>query len=364
MAVRSSLLALLSLCAGGINLAHTQPIHTTTSHDREALIAATVHAKVVYPSYGQARAIVVVAHCTMCWGDWYPHLAELADDQKLLFVFVNSSPIDSVLHFTDLSNGAPHTWFSGYAKDLSQVLRDIRNLTANDESSQLYGKLESDAPALAMGHSLGGAGGLIATSEDEAFDAAFVLSPCMIHTEDLSAITKPIFVLSATFDGICPPRLVGRPYYDALVRAPTVLYAELVGGTHCNFMDVSGTDWELGASLGIPEIANGACSGVERVIGGLMGEPLTQDYWLDHQEQLALTVRYVGLFLDAALFGNRTYVSVLEELQQDEEAGILSNVQASLEPRDDNPLAGRPNGYQSPITSQKYLALTYESFCS
>ena len=69
---------------------------------------------------------------------------------------------------------------------------------------------------------------LSSNPQDSEFDAAFVLSPCMVHSTDLASISKPLFVLSATFDGICPASMVGLPYYEALVRSPAVFYAELV----------------------------------------------------------------------------------------------------------------------------------------
>jgi len=135
------------------------------STGRDHAIPNTVNAKLVYPSSGQARAIVVVAHCSMCWGDWYPHLASLAEPYNVMLVFLHSSPVDAFLHGMDVSNGAGHTYFSGFAKDMATVLRNVRDASANDPESEIYGRLAPDAPALAMGHSLGGAGGLIAAGE-------------------------------------------------------------------------------------------------------------------------------------------------------------------------------------------------------
>lgn len=358
-------LMMLSLMMGTLGVCNADSVQSGFSGEREALVPATVNTKVVYPADGPARAVVIIAHCTMCWGDWYPHLAGLATSHGLMLVFLHTSPVDSFLHFVDWSNGAAHTWFSGYAKDMTHTLHLIREAVA-DPGSELHGKLVSDAPALAVGHSLGGAGGLIATSQDASFAAAFVLSPCMVHSDDLAAITQPLFVLSATFDGICPPRMVGQQYYGALVRSRAAFYAELVGGTHCAFMDVAGTDWALGKSMGVPGLANGACSAVERMLGALFGEPLTQDYWLDHTEQLALTAKYVGLFVEAALLGDSTYESLVEALRLDGDAGVLANVKVALAPRvqsteDDHPPT---EPYSKPIMSQHYLALAAESFCT
>jgi len=212
---------------------------------RGAWWQGSVRATIVRPER-KATGIAVVAHCTLCWGDWYPHLEKLADTHDLMMVFLHSDVIDSPRHFFDFSNGAPHTWFSGYGEDMTKILHAVRD-SANEFGSELYGTLLPAAPAVAVGHSLGGAGSLIATSRDEDFEGAFVMSPCVVHSETLASISKPIMVLSATEDGICPPARTARPYYAALSRAPELYYAEIVGGTHCAFMDVSGTNWEAGA---------------------------------------------------------------------------------------------------------------------
>ena len=88
--------------------------------------------------------------------------------------------------------------------DVRLLLHAVRD-SANELGSELYGTLLPAAPAVAVGHSLGGAGSLIATSRDEDFEGAFVMSPCVVHSETLASISKPIMVLSATEDGICPP---------------------------------------------------------------------------------------------------------------------------------------------------------------
>lgn len=319
-----------------------------------------VNAKIVYPTDAPARAVAVVGHCTMCWGDWYPHLETLVESHGLLIVFVDSSPVDSVLHFFDTAS----TWFKGYGNDLSKVLAEVRFAAAHESSSAIYGRLAEGAPALAMGHSLGGAAGLHAVLEDDEFAAAFVLSPCMIAHEDLSAITKPVFLLSATFDGICPTARVGRPYYAAMRRSPAVFYAELVGGTHCGFMDVSGTDWDAGKSLGVDALANGACGVAERVTGAVFGEPLTQDYWLSHSDQLAYTAVYAGLFVEAALFSDAStndYVQLQRRLRSDEQAGILTHVQSALGGQDETLGPGPDSAGWVP--SESYPNLAYECLC-
>jgi pimeloyl-ACP methyl ester carboxylesterase len=356
----------LSLLLGALASCTAEPVHGGISDQRESLVPATVNANIIYPADGPARAVAIVAHCTMCWGDWYPHLADLATSHGLMLVFLHTSPTDSFLHWLNWSNGASHTWFTGYAKDMSEALHRIREQAASDPDSELHGKLAHGAPALAVGHSLGGASGLIAAGQDAGFKAAFVLSPCMVHSEDLAAITQPLFILSATFDGICPPRMVGRQYFDALVRSRAVFYAELVGGTHCGFMDVAGTKWAMGKSLGVPGLANGACSATERVLGAIFGEPLTQDYWLDHTEQLALTARYIGLFVEAALLCETTYESLAEALRLDGDAGVLANVQAALAPRAESLPDHRPPSepFREPIRSQQYMALVTESLCT
>jgi len=378
---------LLSLAIVVASLAEAAA-HTSLefSVPRGAWWQGSVRATIVRPER-KATGIAVVAHCTLCWGDWYPHLEELSDTHDLMMVFLHSDVIDSPRHFFDFSNGAPHTWFSGYGEDMTKVLHAVRD-SANEFGSELYGTLLPVAPAVAVGHSLGGAGSLIATSRDEDFEGAFVMSPCVVHSETLASISKPIMVLSATEDGICPPARTARPYYAALSRAPELYYAEIVGGTHCAFMDVSGTNWEAGAQLGVAEAAGGACRLAERGVGLLLGAPPPAET-LDNDAQRVTTARLAGLFFDALLGtaaerrgagaggglgpcptekplsesapcppAGSGRGALLAALAADEAAGLLSNVQSALGAREESPA---PEGAH--LASQNYLALLQECLC-
>ena len=209
---------------------------------RGAWWQGSVRATIVRPER-KATGIAVVAHCTLCWGDWYPHLEKLSDTHDLMMVFLHSDVIDSPRHFFDFSNGAPHTWFSGYGEDMTNVLHAVRD-SANEFGSELYGTLLPVAPAVAVGHSLGGAGSLIATSRDEDFEGAFVNVSLRGAQRDARVHLQANHGPLGDRGRHLPPRPTARPYYAALSRAPELYYAEIVGGTHCAFMDVSGTNWE------------------------------------------------------------------------------------------------------------------------
>ncbi|MFC1642730.1 hypothetical protein ACFL5O_08610, partial [Myxococcota bacterium] len=96
-----------------------------------------------------------------------------------------------------------------------------------DSSSPLFGKLNGRYGV--AGHSLGGGGTFHALINDSRVEAGMPMAPANIDSHDLSAITKPTFLIACSTDDLCSPASV-EGYYGTMNQAEK-LYVNMDSST-------------------------------------------------------------------------------------------------------------------------------------
>lgn len=109
-------------------------------------------------------------------------------------------------------------------------LQAALNYLINSSSSTIRSRIDSTRRAVS-GHSMGGGGTLIASSQDPTLKAGIPLTPYNTN-KNFSSVSVPQLIIGADGDGIAPINTYATPMYNSLPVATQKAYAVLNNATH------------------------------------------------------------------------------------------------------------------------------------
>lgn len=116
-----------------------------------------------------------------------------------------------------------------YPDSRATQLRAALNYVINSSSSTVRSRCRAADRGVA-GHSMGGGGTLIASSQDSSLRAGIPLTPWNTYT-NFSSVRVPQMIFAADGDTIAPPSSHARPFYNSITQAEKA-YALLNNATH------------------------------------------------------------------------------------------------------------------------------------
>jgi len=116
-----------------------------------------------------------------------------------------------------------------YPSSRATQLRAALNYMINSSSSTIRSRIRTADRGVA-GHSMGGGGTLIASSQDSTLRVGVPLTPWNTST-NFSSVRVPQMIFGADGDTIAPPGSHARPFYNSISLAEKA-YALLNGATH------------------------------------------------------------------------------------------------------------------------------------
>lgn len=116
-----------------------------------------------------------------------------------------------------------------YPSSRATQLRAALNYMINSASSTVRSRIRSSDRGVA-GHSMGGGGTLIASSQDSSLKVGIPLTPWNTYT-NFSSVRVPQMIFAADGDTIAPPASHARPFYNSITQAEKA-YALMNNATH------------------------------------------------------------------------------------------------------------------------------------
>eukprot|EP01083_Nonionella_stella_P229883 813149_1 len=212
-----------------------------------------------------------------------------------------------------------------FAIDQRYTLQWLNTVVNNNESSPLYGSVDTTR-SMAAGHSEGGGASILSVGSayvDRLFDAkyrfnsVFVMAPCgqsgdsvMEAAQRLSVAT---FVFSATMDCICPSEESKRLYY-AIPSSTCAYFSDVSNGTHCKWMNPR-------HSLAT------ACQDLEVEICKVLRPHGHQT--ISERHQIAIGIEYINLFLSATIDNQQDFTKIAIDLNTAKSKGHMTDIQVA-----------------------------------
>lgn len=256
--------------------------------------------------------VIVFAHGFLCPSAWYT------------WVYKDITPMGYIVAYIDSFTGYDMNE-TQFAIDQRYTLKWFHTVVHYDKSSPLFGRIARDQ-AVAAGQSEGGGAAFTQAGNPEIdalfdhkfrFNSIFTMAPCGKGGVTAAAapnVNIPVFVFTGTMDCICPSEEAHRLYFK-LPGDTCAFYADLLGGTHCQWLNAKLID-EL------------ACIEGEKLLCDIL-HPHSNDS-IKWQEQLHYGSQYMLYFLDFT-FGHETNKghalgSIVSQLNEDLEDGLMKEI--------------------------------------
>lgn len=155
-----------------------------------------------------------------------------------------------IIAFPATEDGAPN--HAEFGKDELFVARTIRN--QGDTASSFFYQKTNGYTAVG-GHSMGGGASYLALNNVTDITTLFNFSAAetfaiygIVATQAAKNCTRPAIVFTGTKDCVAPPVGNSQTMYQNL-KSEYKFFANIIGGSHCQFADINKTPCELGEAL-------------------------------------------------------------------------------------------------------------------
>eukprot|EP01084_Bolivina_argentea_P299965 517118_1 len=266
-----------------------------------------------YPETKGVYPLMVFNHGGAAQNTWYNFVWENLVPQGIIVAMPNDYT------YASPNSISAESTLELYSQDQRYVLDWFKDDCNTSNSCPLQGMIGDKT--IASGHSDGASCTILSFSGyiekyqkfKHQFDSAFTLSSCS-QTPVVQAypmITKPIFVMSATHDCMCPAKHDSIPEYNSMANTTCKFLGDITNGTHCDFMDA-------------PAINQQGCRDLDQCAG------VNHKYDISQQAQLNIVNGYMNMFINATLRGDSAvFNQIYTKLQSDKSKGVMSVVDST-----------------------------------